>query len=147
MRALFSAVVALSLSLAACSSAPARAPVDASALAIAETNARLRGTWVLVGYDPAIPPEPIMASLLAAQRERMTARFDGQRVQAEGVGFRVDRHYRVTEVVGPRFKMTIWDDQGIGTDTEGQLEPDGTLQFATLTPPWRGRGMLRRVGP
>jgi len=86
----------------------------------------------------------MFASLLAAQMGAMTVQFDGQQMIATGVGVATTRRYRVTQAGGDGLTVVTYDDQGIPYDAAGQFRGN-ELWFASLTAPWRGRGVMHRA--
>jgi hypothetical protein len=134
---------AILLAIVSCGPSRSRA-VDASEQARQEAGRRLLGTWVLVSFQPEDRLEPMFASLLAAQMGAMTVQFDGQQMAATGVGVATTRRYRVTQAGGDGLTVVTYDDQGIPYDAAGQFRGN-ELWFASLTAPWRGRGVMRRA--
>ncbi|MBI3200610.1 MAG: hypothetical protein HYZ29_03635 [Myxococcales bacterium] len=120
------------------------APRDAAEIARQEASRRLAGDWLLVSYQPETPLEPMFAGLLAAQMGTLVARFDGQQMTATGTGVATTRRYRVTQANGDRVAVVTYDESGIAYDAVGEFKGN-ELWFASLTIPWRGRGVLRRV--
>ncbi|MBK7584033.1 MAG: hypothetical protein IPI67_28030 [Myxococcales bacterium] len=119
-------------------------PRDAGETARQEAGQRLLGAWVLVSYQPETPLEPMFAGLLAAQMGTLVANFDGQNMQVSGTGVNTVRRYRVTQAAGDRLALVSYDDGGIPYDAVGEFR-GGELWFESLTIPWRGRGVLRKV--
>lgn len=140
--------VAFSLCLAALGAAgcggPRGTPRDAGEIARQEAERRLVGSWVLVSYQPETPLEPMFAGLLAAQMGTLVAQFDGQRMIVAGTGVNTTRRYRVTQAQGERLAVVTYDENNIPYDAVGEFKGN-ELWFASLTIPWRGRGVLRRV--
>lgn len=119
-------------------------PRDATELARQEAERRIVGNWVLVSYQPETPLEPMFAGLLAAQMGTLVAQFDGQQMIIAGTGVNTTRRYRVTQGSGDRLAVVTYDENGIPYDAVGEFKGN-ELWFASLTIPWRGRGVLRRV--
>lgn len=117
---------------------------DAAEVAREEASRRLIGNWVLVSYQPETPLEPMFASMLSAQFGTLVAQFDGQRMVVSGVGVSTARRYRVTQGGIDRLTLVNYDDTGIAYDAVGEFRGN-ELWFASLTTPWRGRGVLRRL--
>lgn len=133
----------LALGASACGGARGT-PRDATELARQEVERRIVGSWVLVSYQPETPLEPMFAGLLAAQMGTLVAHFDGQQMVIAGAGVNTTRRYRVTQGSGDRLAVVTYDESGIPYDAVGEFKGD-ELWFASLTIPWRGRGVLRRV--
>lgn len=119
-------------------------PRDATELARQEAERRIVGNWVLVSYQPETPLEPMFAGLLAAQMGTLVAQFDGQQMIIAGTGVNTTRRYRVTQGSGDRLAVVTYDENGIPYDAVGEFKGN-ELWFASLTIPWRGRGVLRRA--
>lgn len=111
---------------------------------IATANQRLLGTWLLVDFQPEVPLEPMLAQLLSVQMGRLTAQLDSGRIIATGLGVHATRTYRIDDASMDRFKLTLFDDTGMAYQSWGNFQGD-LVQFESLTPPWRGRGSLKRV--
>jgi len=136
-------VLAAGLTVLACG--PSRGqPRDATELARREADRRLIGAWVLVSYQPETPLEPMFAGLLAAQMGTLIAQFDGQQMSVTGTGVSTTRRYRVTQGSGERIAVVSYDESGIPYDAVGEFRGN-ELWFASLTMPWKGRGVLRRI--
>ena len=123
---------------------PRGTPRDAAEIARQEAARRLVGEWLLISYQPETALEPMFAGLLAAQMGTLVARFDGQQMTATGTGVGTTRRYRVTQANGDRLTVVTYDESGIAYDAVGELRGN-ELWFASLTIPWRGRGVLRRI--
>ena len=136
--------MALSASGTQSCTGPRGEPRDAAEIARQEASRRLIGEWVLVSYQSEAPLEPMFAGLLAAQMGTLVAHFDGQQMSATGTGVSTRRRYRVTQANGDRVAVVTYDESGIAYDAEGEFRGN-ELWFASLTSPWRGRGVLRRV--
>lgn len=130
------------LGLASCGGSQGSASDPARAVAAA--NQRLMGSWVLVDFQPEVPLEPMLAQLLSMQMGRLTADLDGGRLVATGLGVQTTRTYRIDEASMDRFKMTLFDETGVAYEAWGDFQGD-LVRFESLTPPWRGRGTLRRA--
>ena len=111
---------------------------------IAAANQRLLGTWLLVDFQPEVPLEPMLAQLLQMQIGHLTAQLDGGRLAASGMGVQATRTYRIDEAAPDRFKMTLFDETGVAYEISGAFEGD-LIRFESLTAPWQGRGVLKRV--
>lgn len=118
-------------------------PRDASALARSEADRRLRGSWVLLDFQPEVAPEPMLGALLSAQLGRMTVSFDGATMHAAGTGVETTRRYQVTEAYMNRLSVRTFDEVGVTYDAVGEFR-DAELWFESRSSPWRGRGRLRR---
>jgi hypothetical protein len=114
------------------------------ARAIAATNQRLQGTWLLMDFQPEVPLEPMLAQLLSTQLGRLTIQLDGGRVVATGLGVQATRTYRVDDASMDRFKLTLFDDTGVPYESWGDFQGE-IIRFQSLTTPWRGTGTFKRV--
>jgi hypothetical protein len=117
---------------------------DDMAQAIASANQRLQGTWLLVDFQPEVALEPMLGQLLSMQMGRLTAQLDGGRIVATGLGVQATRTYRIDEASGDRFKMTLFDETGVSYEVWADFQGD-VVRFQSLTPPWQGNGVLKRV--
>lgn len=102
------------------------------------------GRWLLVSFQPEVPLEPMLAGLLSAQLGVLVVQFDGQQMIAQGAGVGTTRRYRVTQAVAEGLTVVSYDDKGVPYDAVGEFHGND-LYFASLTIPWRGRGILRRI--
>jgi hypothetical protein len=105
---------------------------------------QLKGTWVFVDFEPEVGLEPMLASLLDAQRNALRVTFDGQTVTTEGPGINTSRSYEVVQSLFGRVDIVIFGDDGTTYEMIGQFIGDD-LQFECRTAPWRGKGRLRRL--
>jgi hypothetical protein len=138
-------VVLLScLALASCKRGAGASAADEAAQRRQAANQQLMGTWVLVSFQPRESLEPMLANLLAAQFGAMTVQFDGQTMQAQGIGVTTTRRYEIREAEFSRFKLVSYDDKGIAYDTAAEFRSQDEIWFDSRTPPWRGTGTLRR---
>jgi len=103
----------------------------------------LKGTWVLASFEPEVRFEPMLADLLAAQMDTLLVTFDGQEMTAEGPGIQATRNYEVVQSLFGRVDIVIFGDDGTTYEMVGQYIGDD-LQFESRTPPWTGKGRLRR---
>jgi hypothetical protein len=120
------------------------AAVDPAAVARADANRRLTGTWLLTSFQPATSLEPMLALLLQAQIGHLTVKFDGQQMVVSGSGLSTTRRYTITQATGDQLSLTSFDAEGIGYNVRGELRGD-VLQFESLSSPWRGQGTLQRL--
>jgi hypothetical protein len=125
----------------------AESEAQAQAQAEADVNARLRGAWILQSFVPETPLDPMLAALLESQYGRLLIRLDGKRLVAESVGIHVDRAYRVSEIWVDRFKLSVFDDQGVPYESICTFLPNGTVDVRSRTSPWRGVALVSRAGP
>jgi hypothetical protein len=103
----------------------------------------LLGQWLLVDYQPEVPLEPMLASLLSTQYGSMVIDFDGRNLNANGPGVTgVQRPYRVTQATFNRVTAIVYD-QGLAYDVVGEFRGN-EFWFVAQSSPWRGRGVLRR---
>jgi hypothetical protein len=121
-------------------------PADLTARAVADADARLRGSWTLQSFRPDVPLEPMLQAMLDFQYGRLTATFDGKRMVADSVGIHVDRAYQISEPKGDEFKMTSFDDHGVPYEAICTFA-EGKLQVHSTTDPWRGYALLTRSVP
>jgi hypothetical protein len=141
------AVLALASAALGCGGSSSQtAPKDATAQSIASAEQRLRGRWVLAGYTPEIPLEPVLSLLVASEVGKLGVTFDRGRMIAEGPAVHVDRAYRVTEAYGDELTVVVYDETGVPTQSTAAFEGPA-LRFTTVTPPWRGVGVLQRPVP
>jgi hypothetical protein len=117
---------------------------DPGKLARQAANRKLTGEWMLQSFQPAVPLEPMLASLLQVQFGRMTVSFDGQLMHASGAGVDTTRRYQVMEADGDRLGVRTWDDAGVTYDAFGEFRGN-QLWFDGRTTPWQGRGVLTRI--
>ena len=120
------------------------ADAEDPAARIAAANQRLQGTWLLVDFQPEVPLEPMLAQLLGMQMGRLTAQLDGGRLVSTGLGVNATRTYRIDDASMDRFKLTLFDETGVAYESWGDFQGD-LVRFESLTPPWRGRGSMKRV--
>jgi hypothetical protein len=105
---------------------------------------RIGGAWRLTSYVPESDLSPMM--LLTMQADKIGVRFEEGRVRSASAGMQLDRAYRLADVQGNNFKIYIADGQGVEHESQCQFDRSGRLLFYTVTPPWRGRGVLEREG-
>ncbi|MEM1030293.1 MAG: hypothetical protein AAGN82_08085 [Myxococcota bacterium] len=129
--------------IGACSSRPSSA-VDATE-ASAFVDRRIAGLWRLADYRADATLSPLV--LLRMREDDLRVRFGAGRVQSATPGLELDRAYVVDRVQGVDFRLTITDDDGLRYENACRFEPDGSVRFRTLTPPWQGEGHLTRVPP
>ncbi len=134
---------ALALAPVACGGSRQQ-PEDAGAASRAAANQRLVGTWLLASFQPEQRLEPMFALLLQAQIGKLTVRFDGKQMIVDGTGLSTTRRYTITQAYQDQLSLTSYDEDGIGTNVRGQLRGT-TLEFESLTSPWRGHGTLQRM--
>lgn len=133
-------VIALVLSLAGCSAATSQ-PNDAAAR-IQRVDQRLEGVWRLVSYVPDSALSPAM--LLAMQNDKIVVRFDRGQVSSATSSLTFQRAYRISDVEGDSFKLTLVDPDGLAYESLARFEPSGEIAFRTVTAPWVGHGVLAR---
>jgi hypothetical protein len=103
------------------------------------------GVWRLTSYIPDEQLSP--AFLLSMQTDKILVRFDDGRIQSATASMTMDRGYRIASVDGNRFKILILDESGVEYESVCTFDRSGNLEFVTVTPPWRGRGLLQKEGP
>jgi hypothetical protein len=74
----------------------------------------------------------------------LVAQFDGRQMVVVGAGVNTTRRYRVTQGSLDRIALVNYDESGIPYDAVGEFRGE-ELWFASMTSPWRGRGVLRRL--
>ncbi len=146
-----SAPVVAALMLASCGGSSQSAPPPAANSApqdLAGADARLRGTWRLLDYQPEVPLEPMLQQMLVQQLQTMVVHFEGGHLRADSPTLHIDRPYQILEASPPFFKLSSPDYGGGTLVSSGQFSDDGTrVIFHGETEPWRGTGTLLRVGP
>ncbi|WP_437720155.1 hypothetical protein [Sorangium sp. So ce861] len=140
---LVACAAALAAQSAGCGSSASQAP-DAAA-AIASIDARLRGSFRLVRFEPEVPLEPMLASMLEFQYAHLIVRFDGKRILADSPGLHVDRAYEIRDPAWDRFKLISYDEAGIAYEALCEFSEQGELIVYAQTPPWKGVATLRRA--
>ncbi|WP_437520317.1 hypothetical protein WME79_26420 [Sorangium sp. So ce726] len=126
-----------------CGSSAARGP-EAGA-AISSIDARLRGSFRLVRFEPEVPLEPMLASMLEFQYAHLVVRFDGKRILADSPGLHVDRAYEIRDPAWDRFKIVSYDEAGVAYEALCEFSGEGELVVHAQTPPWKGVATLRRA--
>ncbi|WP_437668945.1 hypothetical protein [Sorangium sp. So ce131] len=134
---------ALAAQTAGCGSSAVQGPDTAAA--IASIDARLRGSFRLVRFEPEVPLEPMLASMLEFQYAHLIVRFDGKRILADSPGLHVDRAYEIRDPVWDRFKLISYDEAGIAYEAVCEFSSQGELIVYAQTPPWKGVATLRRA--
>lgn len=125
----------------------AGAPQDSEtpAAALASIDARLRGSFRLVRFDPEVPLEPMLASMLEFQYTHLIIRFDGRRIIADSPGLHVDRAYEIRDPAWDRFKLVSYDEAGVAYEALCRFSGEDELIVHAQTPPWKGVATLRRA--
>ncbi|KYF59504.1 hypothetical protein BE08_15620 [Sorangium cellulosum] len=141
---LVACAVALAAQAAGCGSGGAQAS-GGTAAEIASIDARLRGTFRLVRFEPEVPLEPMLASMLEFQYAHLVIRFDGQRIVADSPGLHVDRAYEIREPAWDRFKIISYDEAGLAYEAVCEFSGEKELIVYAQTPPWKGVATLRRA--
>lgn len=143
-RFLFAACAAvLAAQAGGCGSSASRGP-DAGA-AISSIDARLRGSFRLVRFEPEVPLEPMLASMLEFQYAHLVVRFDGKRILADSPGLHVDRAYEIRDPAWDRFKLVSYDEAGVAYEALCEFSGQEELIVHAQTPPWKGVATLRRA--
>jgi hypothetical protein len=130
-----------------CGGAPGPSRPDPAVQAIAGADARLRGAWRLVRFDPVEPLEPMLQQLLLAFQASAVARFDGAQLVADAPGIHLVRRYQIREAQGDRFTIVSFDDQGVAYVSKCDFGPGGQLVVYSESDPWRGTATLQRAAP
>ncbi|WP_437729845.1 hypothetical protein [Sorangium sp. So ce1335] len=141
---LVACAAALAAPVAGCGSGGAQASGGAAA-EIASIDARLRGTFRLVRFEPEVPLEPMLASMLEFQYAHLVIRFDGERIVADSPGLHVDRAYEIREPAWNRFKIISYDEAGLAYEAVCEFSGEKELIVYAQTPPWKGVATLRRA--
>jgi hypothetical protein len=119
---------------------------NAAAAARAQVDQRIAGVWRLQSYVPDAQLSPAM--LLGMQSERIVVRIENGRVRSASSTLTFDRAYRIAaDPNRDKFKLFIRDDAGVEYESVCEFDEGGRVLFYTITPPWRGRGVLEREGP
>jgi hypothetical protein len=129
---------------AGCGRGASRGP-DATAVAIASIDTRLRGSFRLVSFVPEVPLEPMLASMLEFQYGTLVLRFDGKRIIADSPGVHVDRAYEIREPKGDRFKLVSLDEAGVPYESVCEFAGSDQVLVYSQTPPWKGVATIRRA--
>jgi hypothetical protein len=135
-------VFAVSLSGCGRPSAPV---VDSNEEALLPVDRAVVGTWRMVSYTPEVPLTGVL--LMGLQRAPVVVRFDGCRAKSATPEYSFDRAYRLSPPIGETFKVWIADDQGIETECWARFETPNRIVYEGKIEPWRGVGVLERVGP
>ncbi|XXY12730.1 hypothetical protein WME88_31165 [Sorangium sp. So ce216] len=141
---LVAGAAALAAQVAGCGSGGAQGS-GGTAAEIASIDARLRGTFRLVRFDPEMPLEPMLASMLEFQYAHLVIRFDGDRILADSPGVHVDRAYEIREPAWNRFKLISYDEAGVAYEAVCEFSGEKELIVYAQTPPWKGVATLRRA--
>ncbi|WP_437497617.1 hypothetical protein [Sorangium sp. So ce1099] len=134
----------LAAQVAGCGSGGAQGS-GGTAAEIASIDARLRGTFRLVRFDPEMPLEPMLASMLEFQYAHLVIRFNGDRILADSPGLHVDRAYEIREPAWNRFKLISYDEAGVAYEAVCEFSGEKELIVYAQTPPWKGVATLRRA--
>jgi hypothetical protein len=105
---------------------------------------RLQGEWVLTAFQPAQQLEPMLATLLVAQIDKLTVTLRAGAMSVRGVGVQADRSYRIVQATEIGFSMEVTDPAGGTYQVTGEFQ-GLDLAFRVHTDPWRGTGRLHRV--
>ncbi|WP_437662361.1 hypothetical protein [Sorangium sp. So ce1182] len=141
---LVAGAAALAAQVAGCGSGAVQGS-GGTAAEIASIDARLRGTFRLVRFDPEMPLEPMLASMLEFQYAHLVIRFDGDRILADSPGVHVDRAYEIREPAWNRFKLISYDEAGVAYEAVCEFSGEKELIVYAQTPPWKGVATLRRA--
>jgi hypothetical protein len=138
-------LVLLAALAGACAHGQEGPPPDNSAQAIATVDARLKGHWKLDRFQPIEPLGPMLDTLLQFQYQNLAITLDGKRLVADSPGLHIDRAYQVKEAEGDRFKVVVWDDQGVPVESSCNFLQSGQVEASVRSDPWRGTATLRKV--
>jgi hypothetical protein len=105
---------------------------------------RLQGEWVLTAFQPAHELEPMLATLLVAQVDKLTVTMRAGAMSVRGVGVQADRSYRVVQATDIGFSAEVTDVTGVLHQVTGEFQ-GLDLAFKAHTAPWQGTGRLHRV--
>jgi hypothetical protein len=128
-------------SLAGCGGSQASDPVPDD---IGRASDRLQGEWVLTTFQPAQQLEPMLATLLAAQMDKLTVTMRAGAMSIRGVGVQAERSYRVVQATEDGFSAEVTDQTGVTYQVTGEFQ-GLDLGFRAHTDPWQGTGRLHRV--
>ena len=128
----------------ACSSGPRKEP-DNAAAAFQSLEQRLQGAWRVVSFIPETALLPALRELLAFQYDQLVVRIKKGRVRANSAGVKFDRAYRIEKPLEERFTLIISDEQGLENVCLAKFDATDQLVFQSLTDPWKGSGVLRRI--
>jgi hypothetical protein len=95
-----------------------------------------------VSYVPDSALSPAM--LIALQNDKIVVRFDRGQLSSATSSLTFDRAYRISDVNGDTFKLTLVDPDGLTYESLARFEPSGEIAFRTVTAPWVGNGVLAR---
>jgi hypothetical protein len=125
---------------------PQTAANDPNGQIAAQQNvqARIAGVWRLTSYVPESELSPVL--LFTMQADKISVRFEDGHIRSMSSGMDLDRAYRLGDVQGASFKIFIADGEGVEHESQCQFDRAGRILFYTVTPPWRGRGVLEREG-
>lgn len=105
---------------------------------------RLQGEWVLTAFQPAQQLEPMLATLLAAQIDKLTVTMRAGAMSVRGAGVQAERSYRVVQATEDGFSAEVTDQTGVTYQVTGEFR-GLDLAFTAHTDPWRGTGRLHRT--
>jgi hypothetical protein len=138
-RTLLQLVFAAALTACGGSKASDPAPND-----IVRASERLQGEWVLTAFQPAQGLEPMLATLLAAQLDKLTVTMRAGVMSIRGAGVEADRNYRVVQATEDGFSAEVTDQTGVIHQVTGEFR-GLDMAFTAHTDPWRGKGRLHRT--
>jgi hypothetical protein len=130
----------LAAALAGCGGSQGSTPVPDD---IGRASDRLQGEWVLTSFQPAQQLEPMLATLLAAQMDKLTVTMRAGAMSIRGVGVQADRSYRVVQATEDGFSAEVTDQTGVTYQVTGEFR-GLDMAFTAHTDPWRGTGRLHR---
>jgi hypothetical protein len=133
--------IVLAVFLGACGGSQASDPAPDD---IGRATERLQGEWVLTAFQPASGLEPMLATLLAAQLDKLTVTMRAGVMSIRGVGVQADRSYRVVQATEDGFSAEVTDQTGVVHQVTGEFR-GLDLAFTAHTDPWRGKGRLHRT--
>jgi hypothetical protein len=128
-----------------CSSGSGRGAQDV-AQARMEIDQRIAGAWRLASFVPDEPLNPVMTTILAMQNDQLVVVFERGVVRSASPSLTFERSYRIEEPQKAPFRVVLTDEQGVAYDTLCSFDHAGRLHFQSLSPPWKGRGILEREG-
>jgi len=139
------AIIALGFAAAGCSSGSGRGP-QAVAQARLEIDRDMAGSWKLASFVPDEPLNPVMSAMLAMQHDQLLVVFERGTVRSSSPTLSFERRYRIEDPQKVPFRVILTDEQGVSYDTLCSFDHAGRLHFQSLSPPWKGQGILTREG-
>jgi hypothetical protein len=111
---------------------------------VGRAGERLQGEWVLTAFQPTEQLEPMLATLLVAQIDKLTVTMRAGAMSVRGVGVQADRSYRIVQATEIGFSAEVMDQTGVTYQVTGEFQ-GLDLAFRVHTAPWQGTGRLHRT--